>query len=91
MTLLIYLASILLKSSYCYNHSFPIASSVYNVRGFLVWDDLPEPFMVESIKIWPVHSRPEFKWFMAYGGKPFYFQTKAAAVLFAKEMLGLDR
>ena len=78
----------LCKSSYCYYHSFLIASSVYNVRGFLMWSDLPEPFMVETIKIWPVHSKPEFKWFMAYGGKPFYFQTKAAAVLFAKEMLG---
>jgi hypothetical protein len=56
-----------------------------------MWDDLPEPFMVESIKIWPCLSRPEFNWFLAYGGKPFYFKTKLAAVLFAKEMLGLDR
>ena len=82
---------ILCKSSYCYNHSFPIASSVYNVRGFFMWSDLPEPFMVESIKIWPVHSRPEFNWFLAHNGKPFYFKTRVAAALFAKEMLGLDR
>lgn len=70
---------------------FPIASSVYNVRGFSMWDDLPEPFMVEGIKIWPVHSRPEFNWFLAYEGLPFYFKTRNAAVLFAKEMLGLNR
>jgi hypothetical protein len=56
-----------------------------------MWDDLPDPFMVESIKIWPVHSRPEFNWFLAYGGKPFYFKTRNAAVLFAKELLGLNR
>jgi hypothetical protein len=56
-----------------------------------MWSDLPEPFMVESIKIWPVHSRPEFNWFLAYEGLPFYFKTKNAAVLFAERMLGLNR
>ena len=56
-----------------------------------MWDDLPDSFMVESIKIWPVHARPEFKWFLAHGGKPFYFKTKNAAVLFAQELLGLNR
>jgi hypothetical protein len=49
-----------------------------------MWDDLPEPFMVESIKIWPCLSRPEFRWFIAFEGKPYYFQTKGDAMLFAQ-------
>ena len=51
-----------------------------------MWDDLPCPFMVGAIKIWPVHSRAEFSWFVAYEGKPFYFKTKNSAILFAKDM-----
>lgn len=53
-------------------------------------DDLPAPFMVGSIKVWPCHGRPEFQWFIAYEGKPFYFKTKNAAILFAKDKLLME-
>jgi hypothetical protein len=55
-----------------------------------MWDDLPCPFMVGAIKIWPVHSRPEFQWFVAYEGKPFYFRTKNSAILFARDKQALE-
>ena len=48
-------------------------------------DDLPDPFTIGGIKIWPCMSRPEYSWFIAYEGKPYYFRTKNAAVLFAKD------
>jgi hypothetical protein len=47
--------------------------------------NLPAPFMVGSMKIWPVHSRPDFSWFLVYQEKPFYFKNKNSAVLFAKD------
>ena len=50
-----------------------------------MFNDLPRPFEVGAIKIWPVHSRPEFSWFVAYAGKPFYFKTKNNAILFAMD------
>jgi hypothetical protein len=50
-----------------------------------MWDDLPEPFMVGAIKLWPVHSRPDMQWFLAWEGKPYYFRTKNEAILFAKD------
>lgn len=55
-----------------------------------MWDDLPEPFMVGSIKLWPVHSRPEFSWFIAYEGKPYYFRSKNEAMLFAKDRQSIE-
>jgi hypothetical protein len=48
--------------------------------------DLPAPFMVESIKVWPCASRPGFSWFIAYGGKPHYFRGRTEAMLFAKDV-----
>ena len=48
-------------------------------------DDLPMPFTVGAIKVWPVHSRAEFSHFIAFEGKPFYFRTKNAAILFARD------
>jgi hypothetical protein len=48
-------------------------------------DDLPMPFMAGAIKLWPVHSRPGYQWFIAYGGKPYYFRTKSEALLFARD------
>jgi hypothetical protein len=42
--------------------------------------------MVGAVKLWPVHSRPEFSWFLAYEGKPFYFRSKQEAVLFARSV-----
>lgn len=55
-----------------------------------MFDDLPTPFMVGAIKIWPVHSRPDFSWFLAYEGKPFYFKTKNSAILFAKDRQAMN-
>jgi hypothetical protein len=49
------------------------------------FDDLPCPFMVGTIKLWPVHSRPGFQWFIAHEGKPYYFKSKNEALLFAKD------
>lgn len=53
--------------------------------GFSMFDDLPCPFMVGAIKLWPVHSRPGFQWFIAHEGKPYYFKTKNEALLFVKD------
>ena len=50
-----------------------------------MFTDLPAPFRAGEIKIWPVHSRPEFQWFIAHEGKPYYFRTKQEAILFAKD------
>jgi hypothetical protein len=50
-----------------------------------MWEDLPMPFMVGAIKVWPVHARAEFSHFLAFEGKPMYFTSKAAAILFAKD------
>ncbi len=55
-----------------------------------MWDDLPEPFMVGSIKLWPAHSRPGFQWFIAYEGSPYYFRTKSEAVLFARDRQSIE-
>ena len=48
--------------------------------------DLPAPFMVNSVKVWPCASRPGFSWFIAYGGKPHYFRGRTEAMLFAKDV-----
>lgn len=55
-----------------------------------MWDDLPEPFMVGSIKLWPAHSRPGYTWFIAYEGKPYYFRNKSEAMLFAKDRQSIE-
>jgi hypothetical protein len=46
--------------------------------------------MVNEIKVWPVHSRAEFSWFVAYEGKPFYFKTKNSAILFARDKQAME-
>ena len=43
------------------------------------------PFMVGSVKVWLVHSRPGFSHFIAHEGKPYYFRSKNEAMLFAKD------
>ena len=53
-----------------------------------MFDDLPAPFMVDSVKVWPCASRPGYQWFIAHGGKPFYFRSKQEAVTFAKTAQG---
>ena len=53
-------------------------------------DDLPAPFMAGAIKIWPVHSRPDYQWFIAHEGKPYYFRSKNEALLFARDRQSID-
>lgn len=48
------------------------------------------PRMVGALKIWPVHSRPEYKWFVAYNGKPHYFRSWNEAVLFVRDKQAID-
>lgn len=50
-----------------------------------MWDDLPMPFMVGGIKVWPCASKPGFKHFIAFEGRPYWFMSRSAAVLFAKD------
>ena len=54
-----------------------------------MFDNLPLPFMVYGMKVWPCGSRPGFQWFIAHDGKPFYFRSKAEAVRFVKTVQGL--
>jgi hypothetical protein len=58
--------------------------------GIIVFDDLPSPFMVGSVKVWPVHGRPEFSHFIAFEGKPYYFKGKNAAILFARDKQSME-
>jgi hypothetical protein len=55
-----------------------------------MWEDLPMPFMVGAIKIWPCMSRPGFAHFIAYEGKPYYFRTKNEAILFARDRQSME-
>jgi hypothetical protein len=58
--------------------------------GFIVFDDLPSPFMVGSVKVWPCASRPGLSHFIAFEGKPYYFASKNAAILFARDKQAMD-
>lgn len=53
---------------------------------------LPErqPFTIGSYKFWPCFSKPEFQWFAAIDGKPFYFKTLNEAKLYGKNLLAAD-
>ena len=55
-----------------------------------MWNDLPMPRMVGSLKIWPVHSRDDYRFFVAYNSKPYYFRTWNEAVLFGKDKESVD-
>ena len=46
--------------------------------------------MVGSLKIWPVHSRDDYRFFVAYNSKPYYFRTWNDAVLFVKDKQSID-
>jgi len=54
------------------------------------FDDLPCPFMVGAIKVWPCASKPGFAHFLAFEGKPYYFRSKNAAILFARDRQAMD-
>ena len=55
-----------------------------------MFDDLPCPFMVGAIKVWPCASKPGFAHFIAHEGRPFYFRSKSEAILFAKDRQAID-
>ena len=55
-----------------------------------MFEDLPCPFMIGDIKIWPAHSRPGMRWFIAHEGKPYWFRSKNEAILFAKDKQAME-
>jgi hypothetical protein len=55
-----------------------------------MFDDLPSPFMVTGIKVWPCASRPGFQWFIAHENKAHYFKSRSEAVLFAKDCQSIE-
>jgi hypothetical protein len=55
-----------------------------------MFDDLPAPFMVGAIKVWPCASRPGFQWFIAHEGQPHYFRGKSEAILFARDRQSMN-
>ena len=54
------------------------------------WDDIASPFTKEGIKVWPVHSRADFSWFVAHEGKPHYFRSKDEALRFIAAATGSE-
>jgi hypothetical protein len=53
-------------------------------------DDIASPFTASGIKVWPVHSRPGFSWFIAHEGKPYYFRAKTEALRFIAMAIGSE-
>jgi hypothetical protein len=56
-----------------------------------MWNDLPTPQTVGSLKIWPVHSRPDYQYFIAYESKPYYFRSYSEAVAFVRDKEGVEK
>ena len=54
------------------------------------WGDIASPFTVDDIKVWPVHSRADFSWFIAYQSKPHYFRSKSEALRFIATVTGSE-
>jgi len=54
------------------------------------WDDIASPFTTSGIKVWPVHGRPGFSWFVAHEGKPHYFVSKSEALRFITMAIGSE-
>lgn len=54
------------------------------------WGDIASPFIVDGIKVWPVHSRADFSWFVAHEGKPQYFRLKSEALHFIATVTGSE-
>jgi len=46
--------------------------------------------MVGFVKVWPCASRPGLSHFIAFEGKPYYFASKNAAILFARDKQAMD-
>jgi len=55
-----------------------------------MFDNLPTPFTIASIKVWPCASRPGFQWFIAHEGKPYWFRSRNDAILFAKDRCSVE-
>jgi hypothetical protein len=53
-------------------------------------NDIASPFTTSGIKVWPVHSRPGFSWFIAHDGKPYYFRSKSEALRFIATVTGSE-
>ena len=49
-----------------------------------------QPFNIGPYNLWPCFSKPEFQWFSAIDGKPYYFRTTNEAKLFIKDLLAVD-
>ena len=54
------------------------------------WQDIASPFTTSGIKVWPVHSRPGFSWFIAHEGRPHYFRSKSEALHFIATVTGSE-
>lgn len=54
------------------------------------WDDIASPFTTSGIKVWSVHGRPGFSWFIAHDGKPYYFRSKSEALRFIATVTGSE-
>jgi hypothetical protein len=55
-----------------------------------MFDDLPAPFNIGPVKIWPCASRPGFQHFIAWEGRPYYFRSRNDAILFAKDRCSVE-
>jgi hypothetical protein len=70
---------------------FAIRTSVVKLRTIAMFG-LPErqPFNYGPYKLWPCFSKPEFQWFAAIDGAPYYFRTLNEARLFIKDRLSME-
>lgn len=66
-------------------------TSVVKLRTIVMFG-LPErqPFNYGPYKLWPCFSKPEFQWFAAIDGAPYYFRTLNEAKLFIKDRLSME-
>jgi len=66
-------------------------TSVVKLRTIAMWG-LPDrqPFNYGPYKLWPCFSKPEFQWFAAIDGRPFYFKTLSEAKLLINDLLSTD-
>lgn len=66
-------------------------TSVVKLRTIAMFG-LPErqPFNYGPYKLWPCFSKPEFQWFAAIDGAPYYFRTLNEAKLFIKDRLSME-
>ena len=70
---------------------FVMRTSVVKLRTIIMLG-LPDrqPFNYGPYKLWPCFSKPEFQWFSAIDGAPYYFRTLNEAKLFIKDRLSVE-